>query len=453
AALWRLTLSSPRRFAATVTAEVVVLGLAVAMAAVVTSTATSREDLDARRPTTVHAERADGLYVTFEEVPEQIYRDALNFGWDFRRLEQEDKLKVLFTSPDLMHHDIQRQEGLLPEMMREIHARRVVVDSVSHFQALASGPAEFREISYGRSNALKREGMTSMLIREVVETDVTGAGSEEYIADTVIRLARERVENQSMHFLEVVKHRGSRHISVPSLFFIGDDGLRLVPAYREAFFTFEEAASTGLPQLDDLIGGGIPYGAFYLIELDAALHQRLFDAAFLQEALLSEDIYACIGCREIEELAETAQAVGFGDAFERGRAAGRLHALQVNPTSVVEQFEALHRTVTGRQRVRLHLDLSRGLTMTEPRQFFQFFDSVLEVNRRHRGVALGIVNPKSLDPASVEKIRTAADGIVNVWREGNYNYIQVIKTVNSVRSPVGTFLERPDPPFIEILPG
>ncbi len=69
AALRRLTLGSPRRFAWTVTAEAAVLGLAVAAAAVVTSTATSREDLDARRPTTVHAERADGLFVTFEEVP------------------------------------------------------------------------------------------------------------------------------------------------------------------------------------------------------------------------------------------------------------------------------------------------------------------------------------------------------------------------------------------------
>lgn len=67
--LRRLSLSSPRRFAATVTAEAAVLGLAVALAAVVTSTATSREHLDALRPTTVHAERADGLYVTFEEVP------------------------------------------------------------------------------------------------------------------------------------------------------------------------------------------------------------------------------------------------------------------------------------------------------------------------------------------------------------------------------------------------
>ncbi|QNN51573.1 copper resistance protein CopC [Nocardioides mesophilus] len=69
AAVRRLGLGSPRRFAWTVTAEAALLGLAVALAAVVTSTATSREDLDARRPTTVHVERADGLFVTFEEVP------------------------------------------------------------------------------------------------------------------------------------------------------------------------------------------------------------------------------------------------------------------------------------------------------------------------------------------------------------------------------------------------
>ncbi len=69
AALRRLVDGSPRRFVATVTAEAVVLCLAVVLAAVVTSTPTAREDLDARRPTTVHAERADGLFVTFEEVP------------------------------------------------------------------------------------------------------------------------------------------------------------------------------------------------------------------------------------------------------------------------------------------------------------------------------------------------------------------------------------------------
>jgi len=394
-----------------------------------------------------------GFLVTFEEFPEQIYRDALNFGWDFRQLEEEEKLKVLFTSPDLMHQDIQRQEGLLPEMMREIGARRVVVDSISHFQALASEPAELREVIYGLINALKREGMTSMLLREVVETEAPGAGSEEYVADTAIRLWRERIERQSMHFLEVVKSRGSRHVSAPNLFFIGDEGLRLVPAYREAFFTFEEAASTGLPQLDDLMGGGIPYGAFYLIELDAALHQRLFDVAFLHEAVLSGDVCICIGSRRTEELAEAAQAAGFGDAFDEASGAGRIHVLDTNAAAPLEAFEALCREVGDGQRMRVHIDLSRALTVSKGPEFFRCFDGILEVTRRHRGVILGMVNPKSVDSASVEKIRTTSDGIVSVRREANYSYIQVVKTVNSVRSPVSAFLERPDPPFIEILPG
>lgn len=25
----------------------------------------------------------NGIYVTFEQMPDQLYRDAMNFGWDF----------------------------------------------------------------------------------------------------------------------------------------------------------------------------------------------------------------------------------------------------------------------------------------------------------------------------------------------------------------------------------
>ena len=32
-----------------------------------------------------------GIYLTFEQMPDQIYRDALNFGWDLRKLESEGK--------------------------------------------------------------------------------------------------------------------------------------------------------------------------------------------------------------------------------------------------------------------------------------------------------------------------------------------------------------------------
>src|SRR3989441_8749006 len=33
-----------------------------------------------------------GIYLTFEQLPDQIYRDAENFGWDLKKLEEQGKL-------------------------------------------------------------------------------------------------------------------------------------------------------------------------------------------------------------------------------------------------------------------------------------------------------------------------------------------------------------------------
>ncbi len=66
-----------------------------------------------------------GLFITFEEFPQRIYRDARNFGWDFRELEEQGKLKVLFTSPEVLQQDIVRDHGLVNEMIAEIGAVRV----------------------------------------------------------------------------------------------------------------------------------------------------------------------------------------------------------------------------------------------------------------------------------------------------------------------------------------
>lgn len=41
----------------------------------------------------------NGVYVTFEQLPDQIYRDAKNFGWDLRKMEDEDRLRLVCTSP------------------------------------------------------------------------------------------------------------------------------------------------------------------------------------------------------------------------------------------------------------------------------------------------------------------------------------------------------------------
>src|SRR5438132_14203745 len=73
-----------------------------------------------------------GIYVTFEELPDQIYRDAKNFGWDLRKMEEEDKFRVICTSPNLV---LESGDGsLLDDVLRDIQPRRLVIDSVSDLE-------------------------------------------------------------------------------------------------------------------------------------------------------------------------------------------------------------------------------------------------------------------------------------------------------------------------------
>lgn len=394
-----------------------------------------------------------GFFITFEEFSQQIYRDALSFGWDFRRLEEEDKLRVLFTSPELMQQDIQRQEGLVPQMIREINARRVVVDSITHLRRLTDDPGEFREMIYGVINALKREGLTSMLIRELVESDVPGSGSEEYIADSVIYLTRENVDGQRMRFLEVIKSRGTHHLPGRCLFFIHDEGVRVVPPYRSPFFRFEQAASTGHPGLDDLLGGGIPDGALYLFEISSDIHQRVLEANFLREALAAGDVVAVV------DPAASSLPLTLVDAAERFGLASELKAAYEAQQVVVlaagaeipPALKALQERAPRGAKVRVFLNAMRALGAVPPDQFLRDFALVADALRERGALGMATLSRDVLDRQSVERIHSLADGIIRVWREGTYNYLQVMKTVNSARTPVVAFLEIAEPPFIELL--
>jgi hypothetical protein len=64
---------------------------------------------------------------------------------------------------------------------------------------------------------------------------------------------------------------------------------------------------------------------------------------------------------------------------------------------------------------------------------------------------MGVVSPRVASMDQLEKLRTAADGIVRVWTEGSYTYLQVVKTVNSARTPVYAINQIPSPPFVEIM--
>ncbi len=154
-----------------------------------------------------------GLLVTFEQFPSTLYRDAQMHGWNLRELEQEGRLRVLFTSPQVFMSSLQSPESSLSGAIRDLGIKRAVIDSVTHFQALSRRPVELRAHYNYLINGLRRERITSLLISEdtgldFVESDV---GRMAYLVDSVILLRYVEIDSVIQRVVAVLKTRGSDH--------------------------------------------------------------------------------------------------------------------------------------------------------------------------------------------------------------------------------------------------
>ena len=191
-----------------------------------------------------------GLIVTFEEFPQQYYRDAANFGWDFRELERQNKLRVIMSSPEVTRQDLEVVGGSIETAALEMGAKRILVDSISHFRRLTSDPLELRELEYGFINAIKREGLTSILTRESAALFGDTKEPDDFIAFTVdayFLLRYVEIESAVRKALLVLKLRGSDHAKDIRQFEITSSGIEV-----KAKFEGQEGIMSGSPhQMSD----------------------------------------------------------------------------------------------------------------------------------------------------------------------------------------------------------
>jgi circadian clock protein KaiC len=155
-----------------------------------------------------------GLILTFEEFPQQYYSDALGFGWDFRQMEHENKLRIMMSSPEVSLADLEQVGGRIETLVREIGAKRILVDSLSHFERLSKDPSHLRSIVFAFINALKREGLTAMLTRESGALLGEAGGADNalaFLVDSYTLLRYVEIESTINKALLVLKMRGSNH--------------------------------------------------------------------------------------------------------------------------------------------------------------------------------------------------------------------------------------------------
>lgn len=173
-----------------------------------------------------------GVYVTFEQMPDQIYRDAKNFGWDLRKMEEQSKFRLICTSPDLLVES--EGESLLDEVLRDIQPRRIVIDSLSHLEMYVEQKSIRRE-AYRLVSFLKTKGMSSLLIWESGQIggssfNVTEIGLS-FLVDCIVALKPVEIESSLRKALVILKMRGSDHDKQLREFEITPAGVKITSAF------------------------------------------------------------------------------------------------------------------------------------------------------------------------------------------------------------------------------
>ncbi len=176
-----------------------------------------------------------GIILTFEEFPQQYYRDAMTFNWDLSRLEKQNKLRIVMTSPEISRLDLQMVKGRISRMIAEIGAQRMLVDSLSYFERITPDPVELRQTIYNFVNSLKGMGLTLFLTREspALLGETPGLKEDWAFAVDSYSLLRYVEINSIVHkAILILKLRGSDHAKDIRQFEITPNGVQVRSKFK-----------------------------------------------------------------------------------------------------------------------------------------------------------------------------------------------------------------------------
>jgi circadian clock protein KaiC len=175
-----------------------------------------------------------GLFVSFEEFPRSVYRDAQSLGWNLKRLEEDDQLHFLFTSPEVFLASLEPPDSQLNRLIREANIRRLVLDSVSHFDRLTHDGQELRGLYTRAVNGLRREQITALLLGEDSRSSYRQAfkGGLSFLVGAIILMRYVEIDSAMQRAILVLKMRGSPHAKEIRRYVIGTGGLTVLDTFE-----------------------------------------------------------------------------------------------------------------------------------------------------------------------------------------------------------------------------
>ncbi|HUO93177.1 MAG TPA: ATPase domain-containing protein [Rhizomicrobium sp.] len=236
------------------------------------------------------------LYITLSETADELRQGAASHGWTL-----DKNLEVFELTPPENLLDGDQQQSLLyssdlelGETTKQIFdivdrrkPARVVLDSLSEIRLLAQSSLRYRRQVLAIKHYFARHGATVLML-----DDLTAEAADKTVhsvAHGVIRLEEMApLYGAERRRVRVLKYRGQKFRGGYHDFTIGYEGVnvfpRLVAAEHRSQFS-RTCNSTGVQELDSLLGGGIESGSNTLILGPAGTGKSLVALTFAMAAI------------------------------------------------------------------------------------------------------------------------------------------------------------------------
>ena len=264
-----------------------------------------------------------GVFLTFEETPDEVYKDVASLSLDLKALVLQKKIfleHVLLEHKDIQELDF-NLEGLfirLEDAIDSIGARRVVIDSIESLFAGITDVGVLRLEIKRLFRWLKVKNVTAIVTGELAQNSYTRHGLEEYISDCIVLLDNRVNDEIAVRRVRIIKYRGSSHGTNEYPFIIDNKGLSVIPITSAGLDQpgTAERVLTGVPSLDALFKGktGIGYtrGSTVLISGTAGTGKTSLAAAFAAESCKRGERCLFLSYEESAgQLAQNMGSIGF----------------------------------------------------------------------------------------------------------------------------------------------
>jgi KaiC/GvpD/RAD55 family RecA-like ATPase len=154
-----------------------------------------------------------GLFITFDESPEQLTEEGESFGWDVEGLGSSNKLKIISIPPRDLLNLVEAGFGQISGLMKTMDVKRIAVDSMVMFDLLGKDEYEKRKYALDFVAWLKNHGCTAVLTMESVPSSGEGKFTSvaESIADSIIALYHPQEKKKRTRTIEIIKMRETCH--------------------------------------------------------------------------------------------------------------------------------------------------------------------------------------------------------------------------------------------------